>query len=254
MTGDLSFDAYLMGQENNLAQVRRLPVFSDLVLPVKGLYERAADLVPAAAPPSFGRILLLGHKSLLSAAALLARGLPDDAAGVTRRAIEAVRTGRAVKHDRGNLDRWIAFEKRMARWTARAQNAKPKGLVAPALTLPQPHPVLDQLAKYLGMLSDVWVHFTPEFLDRQSWREERKGASVIIGLNYFTESQEVIERELLNLGTIHLLCLDVLDECFASAFSADEGWRQTRLDVHRWGSHFASVQKERAAIRSEEGP
>lgn len=103
---DLSFDAYLKGQENNLAQIRRLPVFRDLVLPVKELYERAADLVPPGTPPSFGRILLLGHKSLLSAAALIARGLPDDAAGITRRAIEAVRTGRAIKHDRGNLDRW----------------------------------------------------------------------------------------------------------------------------------------------------
>lgn len=242
MMTDLSFDAYLRGQENNLAQVKRLPVFSDLVLPVKGLYERAADLVPPAAPRSFGRILLLGHKSLLSAAALIARGLPDDAAGITRRAIEAVRTGRAIKHDRGNLDRWIAFEERMARWTARAQNTKPKRPVALALTFPQPHPILDQLAKYLGMLSDAWVHFTPEFLDQQSWRKERKGASVIIGLNYFTESQGVIERELLNLGTIHFLCLEVLDECFDSALSADPGWNKARLDVHRRGSYFAGLQ------------
>ncbi|MBI2524458.1 MAG: hypothetical protein HYV93_00590 [Candidatus Rokubacteria bacterium] len=251
---DLSFDGYLKAQENNLAQIRRLPVFRELVLPDKELYEKAVGLVPPAAPPSFGRVLLLGHKGLLSAAALIARGLPDDAAGVTRRVIEAVRTGRAIKHDRANLDRWLAFEKRMARWAARARNARPKGPVRPALTFPQPHPVLDELAKHLGMLSDAWIHFTPEFLDQQSWREDQKGAMVTMRLNYFTESQAVIERELLSLGTIHLLCLGVLDECFDSAFSADEGWKQARLDVHRRGSEFAQLQQERATASHQDQP
>ena len=132
----MSFDRYLAAQQSKLEQIRRLPHFTDLVEPVHGLYEQAATLIPTTALVIFGRLFLLSDQNLMSAATLTLRALPDDAAAVTRRALEAARLALAIKHDRANLDRWIAFEERMARWKRRDEGEMPKPL-HPKLTYSQ---------------------------------------------------------------------------------------------------------------------
>ena len=86
----MSFDGYFAAQQGNLGQIRELPHFKVLIRHVDGLYERSIDaLAPDKTQPLYARLLLLCHKSFMSAAATIGRGQPDDAAGVTRRAIEA---------------------------------------------------------------------------------------------------------------------------------------------------------------------
>lgn len=155
--------AYLEAQQFNLVQLKRLPHYTTLVVPIDGLYRQAPDLLPASSRVIFGRLLLLSHRSFLSAASLALRALPDDAEAITRRALEAARLAIAIKHDPKNLKLWAAYETRLARWRSRQMNERP-GDLRLGLNYPKDNPVLEQIGKLIGMLSDTAVHFTPEFL------------------------------------------------------------------------------------------
>src|SRR5258706_7986596 len=108
----LSFDEYFRAQQGNLDQIRRLPHFIRLIEPVAALYDLSIDtLAPDKTYPLYAKLFLVCQKALMSGAALIARGQPDDSAGVTRRAIEAACLARAIKHDKANLNEWLSFEK-----------------------------------------------------------------------------------------------------------------------------------------------
>jgi hypothetical protein len=233
----VSFDAYLTAQQRNLDQIRLLPNFTGLVLPVHDLYERAVTLVPRTAPRLFGRLLLLSHRNLLSAATLALRALPDDAAAVLRRAVEAARTGLALKYDRDNLGRWLAYDERMERWKQRQQGAKPRSFQS-RLTYPPAHPLCEELGRLFGILSDGAVHFTPEFLSQQEWRVDEGADARTIWLSYFVRDQSSIEQGLNAIASAHLLCLAAFDECYDGAFSRNPAWGAARARVQEVGQRL----------------
>ena len=74
----MTFPDYFADQQANLEQLRRLPQYIRLLLPLDSLYRQATDLVPPDTPPIFGRLLLLSHRSFLSAGAQALRrvGVP----------------------------------------------------------------------------------------------------------------------------------------------------------------------------------
>jgi len=218
----MSFDRYLAAQQANLERNRHLPHFTELVEPVHRLYESATDLIPKESPVIFGRLLLLSDRNLLSAAALTLRALPDDGAAMTRRALEAARLALAIKHDRTNLERWIAFAKRMERWNQRDEGTTPKALRL-NLVSPPKHRVYAQLGRQVGVLSDAAVHFTPEFLHQQAWHTADTPHPTV-RLNYLIKDLRAIEQGLWGLAADHLLCLEAFDECYAGAFSQDASW------------------------------
>jgi hypothetical protein len=236
----LTFSDYFAAQQANLEQLRRLPQYIRLLLPLESLYRQATDLVPPDTPPIFGRLLLLSHRSFLSASAQALRALPDDAEALTRRALEAARLALAFKHDPANIQRWLAVEQRTERWRRRLANETPD---RDGLRLGIKYPtdeISEQLGKLLGMLSDSSVHFTPEFLDRQSWRKDDKGGETLeLRLGYFTEDQPSVEAGLAHLGADHFLCLKAFDVCFDRAFSRDNRWRMLLEQARAAGSQLS---------------
>src|SRR6266849_5745663 len=212
----MSVDELIEMDQYNLDHIRRgLPHFTELVPSMFALYERARGLIPRQLPPLFGQTLLLCHKAFFCAAVTIGRRHPDDAAPITRRAIEAVRLAVAAKADPNVLDEWKAYTTRLARWEARARGEKPKAW-APSVKTPQ-HPQLEHLLRYLGALSDASVHFTPEYVSGQQWRAQAEGDHGFVELPFMSSDQEEIERELVMLCSVHLLILSLLDECLERA-------------------------------------
>lgn len=234
----MSFPDYFAAQQRNLEQISRLPYFHLLMEPVDQLYELSVKLVPPAISPVFGRLLLTCHKSFLAAASIIARGQPAESAGITRRAIEAACLARAIKHDKTNMKRWLAYEERLARWTARQQGSKPR-YKPPRIVDPPGHEGVAWLRKHIGIISDTAVHFTPEFLDSEDWHEEEGPTTVALRLRYFEPSQHVIEREIWLLAGVHTRIVDLFDECFDGAFQRSTDWVTARAALGRNGQGLA---------------
>lgn len=230
----MSIEDYVSAQQKNLESIKKLPHFSSLGQLVNDLYELACRLVPRNLPPHYGKFLLLCHKSFLSALTLIGQAQPEDAAAITRRAIEMARLALAVKTNQENATNWLAFEKRMARWRDREEDIKPKTF-SPKYDLPKDHLVMNALEKHLGILSDSYIHFTPEFFGNQDWIHSNTG----IKLEYFTSDQRTIERELIALTGIHASILRILDECFDRALFASSDWTRLWDTLHRDGVKLA---------------
>jgi len=227
-------------QDNLLAIARDLPHFTRIVPRIDALYDQSLGLLRVGDHLAlfYGQSLLLCHKALLCAALTIGRRHPDDAAAITRRAIEAVSTARAVKYDPGNLERWRAYEKRLARWNARNAGERPSPF-HPEITYPAEDRLLDEIRRFLGTLSDSFVHFTPEFFEGRGWKTERQGDAGQLAMPYMEVDQRVIERELITLGGIHVRILDLFDECFDGAFVADVPWRERRVELIAIGDQIA---------------
>lgn len=217
----MSINDYITAQRKNIASISHLPHFSMLGHLTENLYERAISLVPKTSPPPYGLLLLTCHKAYLSALTLIGQAQPDDAGPISRRAIEAARLSLAVKRNPENAEKWAAYEQRMERWQARNKGERPKPL-SPKLDLPQDHPILSELEKQLGILSDSSVHFTPEYFGSQHWIK----SETRIELRYFTSDQRTIERELVMLVGIHASILRIFDECLDGSFFSDKEWQQ----------------------------
>jgi hypothetical protein len=143
--------------------------------------DRAYDAAREAMAPQETDLLILQwflfcHRSLLGAASMIVRGAPNDTAAITRRALEAARAAFAVCYDATNAAAWMAFEKRFARWKARETDDKPARF-SPKFTLPKDHARLDELGKWLGMLSDSGAHFTPEVMENFDFQRQGEKAS-----------------------------------------------------------------------------
>jgi hypothetical protein len=235
-----NLDSYVQAQLQNWSQTRRLPHVAEVIIPLDELYQVSRNLIPPSSPPTYGRFLLLCHKAFLAAATTIGRCQPDDAAGVTRRAIEIATIAAAMKADPANVDKWLAFEERMARWAERDRGERPRPF-HPDIRFPSA-PLVERLRAHLGMLSDASVHFTPEYLDSQRWWIEDKGApTVTLYLPYFTGDQRTIEREFLFLGTVHADVLDLFDECFDGVFHRDSEWLRRRGAIEKRGRELSEL-------------
>ncbi|MGH7386620.1 MAG: hypothetical protein ACREKG_15690 [Candidatus Rokuibacteriota bacterium] len=106
-------------------------------------------------------------------------------------------------------------------------------------------PRLESLRRYVGTLSDAFVHYTPEFAAGHDWRTEMRGDGGCLELPYLTVDQRVIEEQLLLLGGIHVNALDLFDECFEHHFAKDAGWARTRVDVERRAAALAQAMPPR---------
>jgi hypothetical protein len=149
-----------------------------------------------------------------------------------------VSIARAVKYDSANLAQWQAYEKRLARWKARGAGERPVPF-HPEIKYPPEHQLLDEIRRFLGTLSDSFVHFTPEFFETLGWKTERQGDGGHLAMPYMETDQRIIERELITLGGIHVRILDLLDECFEGAFVADGPWRERRVQLITIGDQIA---------------
>jgi hypothetical protein len=158
-------EKFLKNDEYNLREIRtRLPYFTELMPRVHNLYSRSIDVVPRAADGLtllFAQSLLLCHKAFLCAAATIGRRHPEDAAPITRRAIEVTSLAIAVKATPANFEKWQGYEARLKRWADRRAGKKPRPFY-PDIKYP-PNPRLEDLRAYMGTLSDAFVHYTPEF-------------------------------------------------------------------------------------------
>lgn len=224
----MSLAEYVIAQQHNLEAIRQSPHYSRLIDTVDRLYRTTLDLSPAHCPRvCFGKMLLMCHKSLLSAATLIARGQPDDSAPITRRAIEIGHLAIAVHLDSQNYVRWLDYERRMARIEARLKGERPKN--DPGHKWGREileHPLLADLRTFLGMLSDYYAHFSPEFEGNLSWSEQvTSDDGLTLLLEYFDTTKRTIHLAFINLATIHLKLLDVFDDCFKHGLRSDGGWR-----------------------------
>jgi len=96
----MSLTEYVAAQQRNLEAIRESPHYSRLIETVDRLYRTTIELGSAHCPRvCFGKMLLMCHKSLLSAATLIARGQPEDSAPISRRAIEIGHLAVAVHLD-----------------------------------------------------------------------------------------------------------------------------------------------------------
>jgi len=144
-----------------LDQVQRFLVhFAELMPRCYALYECSRLAIPVVKDGTtlaFARTVLLCQTSFLSAAATIGPRHPDDAAPISRRAIDAACLALAVKHDPSNLDRWKAEEKRAQRQSDRLQGKKPEYL-NPGIKYPADHRGVELLRGYAGFLSDAYMH------------------------------------------------------------------------------------------------
>jgi hypothetical protein len=116
----------------------------------------------------FAKCFFVCHRTFLSAATATGSGLPEDGEAITRRALEAAKTCLAIKADPANLEVWLSGEKRLARWKQRGQGDTPKNLQLNYSSSVKSEPLYEELQAEIGTLSDVAVHFTPEYFWRYS--------------------------------------------------------------------------------------
>ena len=91
----------------------------------------------------------------------------------------------------------------------------------------------------LGILSDAYVHFTPEYFASQNWQDERETEQPMIRLSYFISDQRTIERELILLTWIHAKILRIIDECLDMALSRKETWRNLMTTLYKEGKRLS---------------
>jgi hypothetical protein len=179
-----------------------------------------------ATSPTYARLLLICHKSLLSAAALIAEAQPDDSVAITRRAIETARTALAIKLNPENARRWLAYQERHERWLRRQEGEKRKHFAVQFLDV-QSDALVRTLDAMLGMLSDAYVHFTPEYYSSLDWEVRRVDEeNGVILLNYFHRDRREIERHFIILAASQGKILEAFDRCFDGTFTNNKEAKQ----------------------------
>jgi len=239
----MSIEEYIEAQRANLKSITQLPEFFILVRLVDQIYKHSIEIIPPDSSPRFGRFLLLGHKFFLSSAMLIAQAQPDDAAPITRRAVEMARVCYASKFNEDNLAKWQSYEKRQARWDARLEGDKPPYLPPIKYDLPVEHPILNELNKELGILSDSYVHFTPEYFASLNWKDDLKSEPPTVNLSYFISEQRVLEREFILLTGSHVKIIRLIDECLDHAFSSKESWKNLMAALYQEGKKLGDKLK-----------
>lgn len=224
----MSLDEYVGTQRANMELALKLKLFDTTIPRMDELYRLSVDAVPEDEPEDgpdlfelFWQFLLICHKSFLEAATLI--GQTQDAAPITRRAIEAVRLVAAMKADPAIAEKWLAYEIRILRWEAWQEGEEPKGL---HIHIPISHPLVERLMVSYGVLSDADVyHLTPEYFSDVDW--ESRGGKMI--LQYFTD--DTIESDVLHLLGAHMVMLQVFDEYLECALSSSTEWQRLRYEI-----------------------
>lgn len=233
----MAIEEYFDAQKENLRRALNWQPFAEIFPLVDKLYTDAIKLVPSDHSPVYGQFLLTCHKSFLAAASLIGQAQPEDAAAITRRAIEVARFAAVIKTNPKKVDEWIAYDKRMQRWTDRLEGKKPKsfyvdfGEVHPGIK-----PTIDDLMQSVGILSDAGVHFTPEFFHDLDWEKHKES----LKLRYFKKDQRVLEREIVFTSGTHLRILEVIDWCLDGAFKADADWLNLVATLKEKGKKLAA--------------
>jgi hypothetical protein len=232
----MTVEEYFQEQKANLARSSQWIDFIEIFTLVNKLYVDAIALVPNDRPLLFSQILLICHKSFLSAVALIGQAQPDDAGAITRRAIEAARFAAAIKTNPGKIEAWMAFETKMQRWRDRQEGKTPKPFNPPKLGEIDPgiKPTLEKLMQMQGMLSD-FAHFTPEYLFELDW--ERGEQSLY--LNYFVREQKTLERQIILTSGANLRILEVIDWCLDGAFKLNPDWHRLVDTLRERGAPLA---------------
>jgi len=223
----MSIDEFANARINNLRAGMASPYFNGIVRALEFSYCSAIRALPAEAVPTiYGRFLLICDKAMRSAALLIAGREPEDSVATTRRAIEAARTALAIKLNDANAVNWVASKDRLERWAARQSNQKPKFFTVKLEDI-KGDPLIDELDKFLGILSDAYVHFTPEFYSSMAWeiRPNADGPGGQILLNYFHKDDREIERHYTMLGAVHGVILNAFDRCLDGRLTADERFK-----------------------------
>jgi len=216
----MSINGYVEALMNNIKGGTQQPIFRELIGALDEAYGACMRLRLDTGPLIFGRFLLICRKSMMSAATLIASRQPEDSVGVTRRAIECARFALAIKLNDENALQWVAFQERHDRWVKRQQNEKPKAF---QVQLKDVHgnEHIESLDKFLGILSDASVHFTPEFYDSLDWDERKTEGGGEIFLNYFHRNQRDVAQHFNLLAAVHGRILQVFDQCFDYEFRED---------------------------------
>lgn len=234
----MDFEKFLSGEAHYLSQIWNIPPFSTLIPLLDQLYNLSINLLTPDTNPFFGRRILLCHKCFLSAASLIARGLPEDSGPITRRAVEIAIWALTGKVDQRRLIRWGSYEERLSRWKDRQEGRKPKPLKVPLLSLHHEHPlhrILEELKSYVGIYSDSDAHFTPEYLITRDWKI-REGE---IFLNYFTQDPIVIERSAMVLSAAHHTILLAFNACLDGALAENEDWIRHEAEFIAKGHEYS---------------
>lgn len=162
---------------------------------------------------------LICHRALLSAATAIGSGHPEDAAAITRRALEAAKISLAVKADPRNLEVWKSIEQRKQRWERRLKGEAPKTFT-PKFRNIGSESLYAELQGLIAVLSDFAVHFTPEHLLSYEWVEE-PGASGGTDRSFGVDADRV-PKEFLMLVGHHRLILHVFDRCLETTLLGSE--------------------------------
>jgi len=236
-------DEFIKAQIANLEIGRRNRFFEHLIPAADAAYRAAISCVPRDATPMFGRITLIGHKALLSAAVLIAKLLPEDSVGITRRALEAARFALAMKINPENAFEWTAYQQRHDRWLQRQQGQKPQPFTPHFIDV-RDDAQYDEIGRLLGILSDASVHFTPEFYTSLNWQVRRTSETDgEIHLEYFQNSVRDVERHFMTLGVAHTTILMVLDRCYDGRFQQVDEAKRCMDEFWRIGKDLSEVFK-----------
>jgi hypothetical protein len=209
---------------------------------MQAAYDAAFDAPPKPLDQMLWHLFALCHRSFLTAIGTIARGQPDEAGAVSRRALEMAKVAIAVKHDPANADAWAAYDERLARWKLREQGGKPSPIY-PKLTYPEKHALLEQIRSFMGMLSDSEVHFTPEFLGQQ--KLERLPEHLLVP--YFVTEPADIDQAARLVASSHVLVLQAFDEAFGRTFAAAEPFRQAMHTLSTTAQRLATTHAQASA-------
>ena len=238
-------DEFLAAQCQHLDLNRQNPYFVELIGSVDRAYREVIRFHPSETSLHLGQIVLICHKSLLSAASLIAMCQPEDAAGITRRAVEAAKVALAIKIDDKNRDAWLAYLRRQERWRARRDNKKPKPVHVEFSKGLSSDPRVTPLNKLIGVLSDSAVHYTPEFEASLNWKTEHQGDDGgEMHLRYFCANKCDIALAFLVLATDHGTILRALDDCYDGHLNSQVETRKSLDEMWNVGKAFHSLYEQ----------
>lgn len=244
----MSIDEFTAAAKKNFETFAAHPFYAVGVRALDDAYSVAIRSAPQEGHPLiYGRLLLVCHKHMVSAANLIAACLPEDSVGISRRAVEAARLAVAIRLNDGNAEAWLSYQERNERWLKRQEGEKPKPFHIKYEDL-KGDEVCEALNRYIGMLSDAYVHFTPEYYGVLGWEvktyEEEPGGQIF--LNYFQSDTREIERHFILLMAIHGNILQALNRCLdgylyrntESKNAVDHFWRTAKSLNDGYGRRY----------------
>jgi hypothetical protein len=221
----MSLTEFLDAQAKHAESLGQSPHFASLVPLVDRMYRIASEIAASTGPLTAAKLLILCHREFLISATQIQRALPFDSHANTRRAVEIAKIALALKRNLNNVEKWLQEDVRRRRWDARREGRKPERLPPVQLIELDEDPLWVPLREYFGVASDVYVHFTPEFLGQQpfSISASEEGKQILF-LGYFAQEQDIFSHAIMLCG-LHIRILLVFDAVFEGHITEDAGWR-----------------------------